>query len=125
MCAEFSTTLAGGEVQDVSMGGTLCIGAEEDCEDGEPSDQNLIAAVTVSYEAATAPSLTYATNGTDPETMMVANTANSSWLFTAEVTHLGFLAVLAPLGVPAITSVSLDGIAFNFSSVSIGDVNFG
>ena len=58
------------------MGGTLCIGAEEDCEDGEPSDLNLIAAVTVSYEAATAPSLTNATDGTAPETMMVADVEN-------------------------------------------------
>ena len=34
------------------MGGTLCFGAEEDCEDGEASDLNLIAALTISYEAA-------------------------------------------------------------------------
>ena len=49
------------------MGGTLCLGAEQDCQDGEPSDLNLIAAVTMSYEAATAPSLTNATNVVDED----------------------------------------------------------
>ena len=41
----------------MTLAGTLCVGAEEVCEDGEPNDQNLIAAVTMTYEAATAPSL--------------------------------------------------------------------
>ena len=42
-----------------------------------------------------------------------------------EPTEQALQSVFAPLGDAGITSVSLDGIAFNFSSVSIGDVNFG
>ena len=43
----------------------------------------------------------------------------------SEPTEQALQSVLAPLGDVGITSVSLDGIAFTFSSVSIGDVNFG
>ena len=43
----------------------------------------------------------------------------------SEPTEQALQSVLAPLGGAGITSVSLDGITFNFSSVSIGDVNFG
>ena len=43
----------------------------------------------------------------------------------SEPTEQALQSVLAPLGDVGITSVSLGGIAFNFSSVSIGDVNFG
>ena len=78
------------------MGGTLCFGAEEDCEDGEASDLNLIAALTISYEAAL----------TDDGDLLISNlldepteapteadetaeeTAEASWLFTAKVSHL-------------------------------------
>ena len=48
-CAGFSTTIVGGKVETVTLDGTLCLGAEENCEDGMANDLNLVAGVTMAY----------------------------------------------------------------------------
>ena len=103
-CAEFSTKIVGGKVKDVTLGGTICVGAQENCADGKPDDLNLLAAVTMSYAA--------------PDG---ASDGKASWLLTAKVSSLDIRKAVSIIAADATVAKKIPDIIANIRLSAIQD----